>query len=179
MGAGGQSIDDWREHPEQKQTHMKYDGIVIGETTSRDTVIGGKYRTGKWHISDVIKGSHPGCIEKRKKCKGNCEYDGKVSITYFKDHYYIYVRANAANRGGRYVSVAKSEGVLNPNHWGGLRPLHILGYGEEEVCCYASPPILPPSHPPIRPTQVTSFACSMLCTSCTSHEHVLTDSLAD
>ena len=47
--------------------------------------------------------------ERRAKCKGKCEYDGRVSMAFFQGHYYLYARANMRDGGGRYVTVARSK----------------------------------------------------------------------
>ena len=76
----------------------------------------------------AMDGLQPGCIEKREMrwvTKGVCEFDGRLSLVWFKGAYLLYTRMNPSPRGSRFVHAARSTDGLA---WGELQPLSIRNY---------------------------------------------------
>lgn len=56
-----------------------------------------------------LSGNHTGCVERRSKYHGVCEFDGRLSAVAHKGAYFVFARANArASSGGRFVQVTQS-----------------------------------------------------------------------
>ena len=73
---------------------------------------------------------HPGCVEARNMCPFGCEYDGRVSVTRFRGHYLMYVRANLRpGGGGRWLQVARAPSARGP--WG---PMEVVSMAEYDAC---------------------------------------------
>ena len=76
-----------------------------------------------------MDGVHPNCIECRAVSAGACEFDGKLSVAFFRDRFYIYARANLEREhGGRFVQVAVSDGNDPRGPYGEFTLLRIAGY---------------------------------------------------
>ena len=66
----------------------------------------------------IFDGNHPGCVERRDAVTmpwilpGICEYDGRLSLVWFKGQYLLYARANPAAHGQRYVQLTRSTDTL-------------------------------------------------------------------
>ncbi len=73
-------------------------------------------RGGGWRARLILNGSHPGCVERRDPAlmpwaaliPGRCEFDGRASLAHFGGRYHLYVRANPAAHGQRFVQVSSS-----------------------------------------------------------------------
>mmetsp|Transcript_7327 Transcript_7327/g.22890 ORF Transcript_7327/g.22890 Transcript_7327/m.22890 type:complete len:350 (-) Transcript_7327:88-1137(-) len=64
----------------------------------------------------LVQGDHEGCVDRRPRQRGSCEFDGKVSVVDGR----LYARANLVRRnasngmfGGRHVQVLKFEPALS------------------------------------------------------------------
>ena len=47
-----------------------------------------------------LEGYHSGCVERRSKFAGYCEFDGQFSAVYFRGRFLLFARANMAPGGG-------------------------------------------------------------------------------
>ena len=67
-----------------------------------------------WGPKDLqIEGYTGGCIEKRTKFVGFCEFDGSLSAVYYRNRFFVYARANlAASGGARHVQVTSAPDGL-------------------------------------------------------------------
>ena len=67
-------------------------------------------------VKVLVDGNHAGCIEARKKCGGSGEFDGQSVFVHFRNHWFLYTRANPRESGHRSVQVAigKTYDELGP-----------------------------------------------------------------
>lgn len=72
----------------------------------------------------VLQGDSGKCFEGRKLFNNHCEFDGRLSMVWWKGRYWMYGRANL-DLGIRYVQVTRSTDMQN---WGDWRLLDIHGY---------------------------------------------------
>lgn len=70
----------------------------------------------KWRSPQhLVGGRHQGCVEKRDGTimewidASVCEFDGRLSLTFFRGEYILYARANPAAHGQRFVQFTKSR----------------------------------------------------------------------
>ena len=76
----------------------------------------------------VLDGRHAGCVECRKGRRGACEFDGKVSVAYFRRRWLLFVRSNLArSKGGRHVQVAQSVSEDPRGRYAPFQTLEIAG----------------------------------------------------
>ena len=60
----------------------------------------------------LVDGNHKGCLELRSKFKGVGEFDGQPALTFFKDQWFLYARANChADKGCRQVQACHGESL--------------------------------------------------------------------
>jgi hypothetical protein len=80
-----------------------------------------------WGAKDLqIEGYTGGCIEKRNKFAGYCEFDGSLSAVYYRNRFFIYARANLAAAGGaRHVQVTSASYGLGS--WSEFQLVHLPG----------------------------------------------------
>lgn len=64
----------------------------------------------------ILQGNTGGCHEGRAKFKNHCEFDGRLSMVFWKGRYWLYARANL-DMGIRYVQVARSKDLLSWSNW--------------------------------------------------------------
>lgn len=84
---------------------------------------------GSPRVPRVLDGVHDSCVECRHGTHESCEFDGKISMTRFKNRYLIYARANTnTGKGGRYVQVTSSERDDPAGPYGPFHLLSIMGY---------------------------------------------------
>ena len=103
-------------------------GLVHYSAASLDDLAAGGGRV-------VARGDHAGCVDRRPKQRGACEFDGKVSVAPLGSGVVLFARANLVRRnastgtfGGRFVQSARARSREE-----GLGPfdlLHVLGYRE-------------------------------------------------
>jgi hypothetical protein len=80
----------------------------------------------------VLRGSHPGCIERRDRTRlvwlmrDTCEFDGRLSLVPFNGSLLLFARANMANHGQRFVQVTRSRD--DGRTWASFEPISIAGY---------------------------------------------------
>jgi hypothetical protein len=61
-----------------------------------------------------LEGYHAGCVERRTKFAGFCEFDGQFSAVYFNGRFMLFGRANlAASGGARHVQMASAPDSLS------------------------------------------------------------------
>ena len=66
-------------------------------------------------LAHLVRGDHPGQIERRYKCirrsdkKGISEFDGLSSVTCWRGRFYLYARSNPELGGHRSVQVCSGE----------------------------------------------------------------------
>ena len=73
-----------------------------------------------------LEGYHSGCVERRSKFAGYCEFDGQFSAVYFRGRFLLYARANMAPSGGaRHVQVASAPADLSA--WSPFRTVQLPG----------------------------------------------------
>ena len=73
-----------------------------------------------------LEGYHPGCVERRAKFNGYCEFDGLFSAVYFKERFFLFGRANTAPAGGaRHVQVTSAPADLTS--WSAFRVVQLAG----------------------------------------------------
>ena len=90
-----------------------------------------------WSKVGLIRGDHPGCIEKRIQQKlkvpfGACEFDGRVSFASLRNSIFAYVRANTSFQGGgRYVQVTSAPGPTGP--WSPFKLLSFQSYDQHNM----------------------------------------------
>lgn len=90
-------------------------------------------------LRNILDGQHEGCIENRDASMltwlvpSVCEYDGRLSLAYFRGRFFLFARANPASQGGRFVQVTTSE---DSTRWSPFRMIHILGYSHTEGNVY-------------------------------------------
>ena len=95
----------------------------------------------------LLSGSHPGCVERRQApylYPGVCEFDGRLSLVYFRDRYFLYARANMAARGERFVQVTSS---VDLKKWSPFELVKVEGYNHTEGDIYFFAVQLNPVHP--------------------------------
>ena len=81
----------------------------------------------------AISGSHRGCVERRTRealrwvgvPPGACEFDGRLSLSHFKGRLWLFVRANLAASGQRFVQVSSSA---NGAEWSPFQLISLNGY---------------------------------------------------
>ena len=79
----------------------------------------------------IFDGNHAGCVERRDAITmpwilpGICEYDGRLSLVWFKGQYLLYARANPAAHGQRYVQLTRSTDTLT---WSPFELVQIQDY---------------------------------------------------
>ena len=79
--------------------------------------------------SIVISGRHPGCQEIFDRYAPICYFDSKMSLTHFRDRYYVFARANTVPRGGgRFVQVAVSASDDPGGPYSSFEMIQIAGY---------------------------------------------------
>ena len=84
----------------------------------------------QWHnVRKLIDGSHAGCIERRELRQfpqlagpGVCEFDGRLSLAYLNNTFYLFARANLGRRNGRFVQMATSRDMVS---WSAFVPIKI------------------------------------------------------
>lgn len=64
----------------------------------------------------ILQGNTGGCYEGRAKFKNHCEFDGRLSMVFWKGRYWLYARANL-DMGIRYVQVTRSKDLLSWSNW--------------------------------------------------------------
>ena len=80
----------------------------------------------------VLRGSHPGCIERRDRTRlvwlmrDTCEFDGRLSLVSFNGSLLLFARANMASHGQRFVQVTRSRD--DGRTWASFEPISIAGY---------------------------------------------------
>ena len=76
----------------------------------------------------LLRGDHPGCVERRALFEGRCEFDGKLSLAATADgRLHLYARANLnVQAGGRHVQVASAASP--DSTFGPFRTIRIEGY---------------------------------------------------
>ena len=118
------------------------EGAIVGDASARGrlwlsaqdgllSVKGDRGVESTWvrpHIA--LEGRQPGCIERRNLTSvgvpaGACEFDGRVSLAHYQGKFWLYVRANLARRGQRFVQVASS---LDTRVWSRFELISLRGY---------------------------------------------------
>jgi len=62
------------------------------------------------------------CVERRMQRRGLCEFDGKLSVVYWRERFWLYARANLhATGGARHVQVSSSADLRSWSNWELLR----------------------------------------------------------
>ena len=61
----------------------------------------------------LFDGHHPGCLELRSKFRGVGEFDGQPTCLHFNNKWFVYTRANCAEKGHRQVQVCIGENLNN------------------------------------------------------------------
>ena len=73
-----------------------------------------------------FEGWHKGCVERRTKFSGYCEFDGQFSAVYFNGRFLLYGRANLAATGGaRHVQMTSAPADLSS--WSPFKVVHLPG----------------------------------------------------
>lgn len=72
----------------------------------------------------VLQGDAGNCFEGRRQFYNHCEFDGRLSMVWWKGEYWMYGRANL-DMGIRYVQVTRSTDLLSWTDW---RLIDIHGY---------------------------------------------------
>jgi len=81
----------------------------------------------------VIRGDHPGCVDRRAGYGGRCQFDGKLSAAMLKGRLLLYARSNLVEgHGGRFVQVTHTdtpEKLVRDGDaaWAPFRPVEIDG----------------------------------------------------
>mmetsp|Transcript_4004 Transcript_4004/g.13080 ORF Transcript_4004/g.13080 Transcript_4004/m.13080 type:complete len:471 (-) Transcript_4004:192-1604(-) len=90
------------------------------------------------HRRPAFDGGSAGCVEKRtnafhqlKKGSNNikkayCFFDGKHSLVYFREKYFVFARANLQHRGGRFLQVTRASTLEGP--WSRFSLLDFLDF---------------------------------------------------
>ena len=83
--------------------------------------LGSQPQWGKMRL--LFDGTDPGCIERRDTTRmpwvfpGACEFDGRLSLVEHRNELLLYVRANIASRGRRFVQVLPPSCVGLADGW--------------------------------------------------------------
>ena len=73
-----------------------------------------------------LQGFHKGCIERRPKFAGYCEFDGLFSSVFFKGRFFIYGRANLSPlNGARHVQMTSAPADLS--NWSPFQVISLPG----------------------------------------------------
>lgn len=116
----GISLERVRESSSSRETGLRADGAPPINGGSPEPRI-------------VISGSHAGCVERRTHealqwvgvPPGACEFDGRLSLSHFKGRLWLFVRANLASSGQRFVQVSSSA---NGAEWSPFQLISLNGY---------------------------------------------------
>lgn len=85
----------------------------------------------------LFNGSHPGCVERRWRAEGRylypgsentsraCEFDGRLSLVFFRHEWLLFARANPMARGRRHVQVTRSPDAQHS--WSPFRQVRFHG----------------------------------------------------
>lgn len=126
--------------------YMLHNTAFLPLNATSVVAVGGQYRTNElkgiflvyshdnlrtWSVPrHMLNGTHHNCIECRpdglyglsmRAYHNSCEFDGRLSLVFFKGVYYLYTRANVGI-GARYVQVTTSQDLSN---WSTFRPVQL------------------------------------------------------
>jgi len=105
----------------------------------------------RWRgLRHLLGGKHPGCTERRDPRKMDwiepsvCEFDGRLSLAFFRGEFVLYARANPAAHGQRFVQYARSPDLIT---WGAFKTIELLGYDYPQGDIYFFAAQVNPVHP--------------------------------
>ena len=89
----------------------------------------------------LLRGDHPGCVERRALFEGRCEFDGRLSLAATTDgRLHLYARANLnVQAGGRHVQVASAASP--DSTFGPFSTIRIEGYKSQSGARAGGPEI--------------------------------------
>ena len=139
-GVGGQDQEKPYKDEERlgwSATHRR--GLfMMNASRLTDVRFGGWFpyiRTDHIPRAPFVDGHQTGCMEKRVGFAPTCQFDGKLSMAFFRSRFFVYTRANLkAGGGGRFVQVARSQPGSEPPPAGAWLPFELLsieGYDPE------------------------------------------------
>ena len=128
FGAGG-STGGNTSHRRQKETARRFWGYRDAEIFGSSSTMPLQTVGARGGPRRVLDGMHSGCRECREGSMGACEFDGKISVVYFRQRFLVFARANLeVVSGGRFVQVARSLSDDAQGAYGAFRLLTIAGY---------------------------------------------------